>query len=133
ATGAEPYLERAEQWTHVLDQHYWDPNGGGYFTSADDTNDVVVRLKSASDDAVPSANAIQLSNLAALAALTGDPRYDERARAIAKAFSSAVARGPVGHCGLLAAELDLDRLVQVAVSVTNGTALRGELQQLSIP
>jgi hypothetical protein len=133
ATGAEPYLERAEQWTRVLDQHYWDQNGGGYFTSADDTNDVVVRLKSASDDAVPSANTIQLSNLAALAALTGDPRYDERARAIAKAFSSVVARGPVGHCGLLAAELDLDRLVQVAVSVTNGTALRGELHQLSIP
>ncbi|HEY8193970.1 MAG TPA: thioredoxin domain-containing protein, partial [Hyphomicrobium sp.] len=34
ATGAEPYLERAEQWTRVLDQHYWDQNGGGYFTSA---------------------------------------------------------------------------------------------------
>jgi uncharacterized protein YyaL (SSP411 family) len=133
ATGAEPYLERAEQWTGILDRHYWDQTSGGYFTSADDTNDVVVRLKSASDDAVPSANAIQLSNLVALAALTGDLRYDERARAIAKAFSATVARGPVGHCGLLAAELDLDRLVQVAVSVTNGTALRGELQQLSIP
>ena len=33
---------------------------------------------------------------------------------------------PIGHCGLLAAELDLDRLVQVAVNVAGGlrTAIR---------
>jgi uncharacterized protein YyaL (SSP411 family) len=133
ATGSEPYLEHARRWADVLNQHYWDETNGGYFTAADDTADVVVRLKSASDDAVPSANAIQLSNLVALAALTGNSNYDERARQIVDAFAPAVARSPVGHCGLLAAELDLDRLVQVAVIVEKGSALRGELRQLSVP
>ena len=133
ATGSERYLEHARQWTRVLEKHYWDTDRGGYFTAADDTSDVVVRLKAASDDAAPNANAIQLSNLIALAALTGDAEYDERARQVMKVFAPAVALGPIGHCGLLAAELDLDRLVQVAVSVTDGTALRDELQQLSIP
>jgi uncharacterized protein YyaL (SSP411 family) len=133
ATGSERYLERAQQWTHILDKHYWDRDRGGYFTAADDTGDVVVRLKAASDDAAPNANAIQLSNLIALAALTGEADYDERARQLLQAFAPAVALGPIGHCALLAAELDLDRLVQVAVSITDGTALRGELQQLSIP
>jgi uncharacterized protein YyaL (SSP411 family) len=133
ATGAEPYLEQAETWTRILDQHYWDQNGGGYFTSADDTSDVVVRLKTAADDATPSANTIQLSNLIALAALTGEASYDERARQLVKAFSAALARGPVGHCGLLAAELDLDRLVQVAVSGAPATGLRIELMRHSIP
>lgn len=133
ATGSERYLERARQWTRILDKHYWDRDRGGYFTAADDTGDVVVRLKAASDDAAPNANAIQLSNLIALAALTGEADFDERARLLLKTFAPAMAAGPIGHCALLAAELDLDRLVQVAVSVTDGTALCGELRQLSIP
>ena len=63
ATGSDAYLDQAVRWTEVLDRHYWDDTSGGYFTAADDTGDVVVRLKSAADDAVPNANAIQLSNL----------------------------------------------------------------------
>jgi len=133
ATGLPSYLDQARVWTNILDRHYWDAKGGGYFTAADDTRDVVVRLKSAGDDAVPSANAIQLSNLVALAALTGNADYDARARELSAAFAPAVARSPVGHCGLLAAEFDLDGLVQVAVSGSDGSKLRGELLQLAVP
>ena len=116
ATGEQRYLEQATTWTAKLDAHYWDDAGHGYFTSADDTADVIVRLKSASDDAVPSANTIQLSNLIALAALTGDARFDARARELFAAFSGAIGAGPVGHCGLLAAALDLDSLAQIKIS-----------------
>ena len=133
ATGSEKYLLQARRWADVLDQHYWDSESGGYFTAADDTGDVVVRLKSASDDAVPSANAIHLSNLIALAALTGDVRYDDRARELAAAFSGSVARAPTGHCGLIAAELDVDRFVQVAVIGAGGSDLRSVLRQMSMP
>ena len=94
ATGSDAYLDQAVRWTEVLDRHYWDDASGGYFTSADDTGDVIVRLKSAADDAVPNANAIQLSNLVVLAALTGESRYNDRARDLIKAFSGAAARSP---------------------------------------
>ncbi len=134
ATGSERYLDQARQWTRILDKHYWDEDRGGYFTAADDTLDVVVRLKSATDDAAPNANAIQLSNLIALAALTGDAAYDDRARRLSQAFASAVAHTPISHCALLAAELDADRVVQVAIQAPPGACdLRGELQRLSIP
>lgn len=132
ATQSESYLAQAQRWTDVLDQHYWDGESGGYFTAADDTTDVVVRLKTATDDAVPSANAIQLSNLIALAALTGDSRYDNRARQLVSAFAGAVARVPTGHCGLIAAELDLDRPVQVAV-IGSDNILGTELYRVSLP
>ncbi|MBN9247930.1 MAG: thioredoxin domain-containing protein, partial [Hyphomicrobium sp.] len=132
ATQSESYLAQAQRWADVLDQHYWDGESGGYFTAADDTTDVVVRLKTASDDAVPSANAIQLANLIALAALTGDSRYDNRARQLVSAFLGAVARVPTGHCGLIAAELDLDRLVQVAV-IGSDNNLAAELNRVSLP
>jgi uncharacterized protein YyaL (SSP411 family) len=80
---------------------------GGYAFTADDTPDVIVRLRAAHDDAVPNANGIMLSNLAALHLLTGKPRYLEWAEAIPKAFASDLARNTFGHCGLIAAELDL--------------------------
>jgi uncharacterized protein YyaL (SSP411 family) len=133
ATGSDAYLDHATRWTDVLDRHYWDQDGGGYFTSADDTSDVVVRLKSGIDDAVPNGNAIQLSNLIALTALTGDVRYDTRARALVNGFAAASGQAPIAYCGLLAAELDLDRLVQIAVGVTSGTDLRDALMKLSVP
>ncbi|CAA2143195.1 thioredoxin domain-containing protein [Hyphomicrobium sp. ghe19] len=133
ATQSETYLAQAQRWAEVLDQHYWDGEGGGYFTAADDTTDVVVRLKTASDDAVPSANAIQLSNLIVLNALTGESRYDDRARELERAFAGSAARTPTGHCGLIAAELDLDRLVQVAVLGDSDDRLATVLRQISLP
>lgn len=133
ATLSDRYLSQAQRWAAVLDTHYWDGEHGGYFTAADDTSDVVVRLKSASDDATPSANAIQLSNLIALAAVTGDLKYDDRAAELAQVFSGPVARSPTGHCGLIAAGLDLGRLVQVAVIGSRKSDLQKALTDISVP
>ena len=131
ANGDAQYLDRANSWAQTLDAHHRDGDGGGYFTAADDTDDVIVRLKSAHDDAVPSANTIHLSNLIALAALTGDAAYDSRARALYVAFQGDIAKGPVGHCGLLAASLDIETLTQVMV-VAAANSQNAALQQTLI-
>ena len=57
-TGKSGYLRQAESWTEVLDRHYWDPEGGGYFLTADDTEQLIVGAKSAHDTAVPAGNAV---------------------------------------------------------------------------
>lgn len=135
-TGDAEALRRAQSWTQVLERHYRDETSGGYFTAADDTNDVIVRLKSAHDDAVPSANTMQLSNLLALAALTGDNGFAQRAGDLYNAFQGDIARSPVGHCGLLAASLDLETLLQVVLAAGDdpaGAALRRVLSCSSLP
>jgi uncharacterized protein len=106
ATNDTPYLAAAERWAAVLDQRYWMSDGGYAFT-ADDTPDVIVRMRSAHDDAVPNANALIVSNLVALNLLTGKPAYLERAHAIPKAFAADLNRNAFGHCGLIAAAFDL--------------------------
>lgn len=136
AHGDPGVLERAVQWSRVLDRHYWDELAGGYTTSADDTRDVIVRLKSAHDDAVPSANTIQLSNLIALAALLGESTYARRAQDLYNAFQGEIARAPVAHCGLLAAALDLTTLTQIVLSKADepaGAALKRALTCTSNP
>jgi uncharacterized protein YyaL (SSP411 family) len=107
ATGDATYLGVAERWVAVIDERYWVAEPGGYAFTADDTPDVIVRLRSAHDDATPNANGIMLCNLMALHLLTGKPRYLEWAEAIPQAFAADISRNTFGHCGLIAGTLDL--------------------------
>jgi hypothetical protein len=116
ATNDAKYLTSALAWLAMLDRHYWDEaSGGGYATTADDTPDVIVRMKTAQDDAVPSANAIMVANLAQLFLLTGATSHLDRAQAILNGFAGDLERSLVGHTGLLAAAFDLLAPQQVVV------------------
>ena len=114
-TGDADYLGVAERWVAVVDERYWVAETGGYAFTADDTPDVIARMRGAHDDATPNANGIMISNLVALHLLTGKPRYLEWAEAIARAFASDMVRNTFGHCGLLAGTLDLIAPQQVVV------------------
>ena len=90
-------------------------DGGGYAFTADDTPDVIVRMRGAHDDATPNANAVMISNLVALGLLTGKPAYLDRAEAIPQAFAADLGKNTLGHCGLLAGFYDLLAPQQVVV------------------
>ncbi|MGE3066977.1 MAG: thioredoxin domain-containing protein [Hyphomicrobiaceae bacterium] len=135
ATGAADYLEQARRWTATLDARYWDDAAGGYNMTADDTPDVIVRLRAAHDDATPNANAIMITNLVQLALLTGDSRYADRAAAIPQAFAGDIARSAPGHSGLLANAMDVISPQQVVVvGAAQGTdALAQVMRTVSLP
>ena len=125
ATNERAFLTAAERWCATLDRHHWVCDAGGYALTADDTPDVIVRLRGAHDDATPNANALMVSNLVGLFLLTGTAAYLERAHAIPKAFTADLARSQVGHCGLLAACFDLLAPQQVIV-IKTGTDPQSE-------
>ena len=110
--------------------------GGGYATSADDTRDVIVRMRPGADDATPNANAVMVANLAALAALTAEARYHERAAAVVAAFAGDLERNIVAHTGLLAAEIDLIAPQQVVIAgkdLDGGKELMEVIRSISLP
>ncbi len=136
ATSAPRYVEQAIAWTDVLDRHYWVADGGGYATSADDTKDVIVRMRPGSDDAMPNANPIMISNLTVLGGLTGESRYTERAAATLASFGGDIGRNIVAHTGLLAAAIDLIAPQQVVVAgldLEGGQALMEVIRSTSLP
>ena len=114
-TGKSGYLRQAESWTEVLDRHYWDPEGGGYFLTADDTERLIVRAKSAHDTAVPAGNAVMAGVLARLYYLTGQDRYRERAEALIAAFSGDLGRNFMALSTLINSNELLHRAVQIVV------------------
>jgi uncharacterized protein YyaL (SSP411 family) len=74
ATGIAAYLDQVIRWVRVLERHFRDPAGGFFFT-ADDTEALIVRTKTANDNAVPAGNGALIHVFARLWALTGQETY----------------------------------------------------------
>jgi uncharacterized protein YyaL (SSP411 family) len=137
ATGEARYLDQAERWTAVLDRHYWDASGGGYFLAATDTEGLITRTKTASDSAVPSGNGTMVGVLARLYHLTGKTAYRERADAIVAAFSGEVQRNFFPLATLINSNEILQRALQVVIRGTGDdaatTALLRAAHGVSLP
>ncbi|NYZ13097.1 thioredoxin domain-containing protein [Azospirillum sp. RWY-5-1] len=115
ATGDAAPLDHARGWVAVLDRHHWDTARGGYFYTADDAANLIVRTKSAHDAAVPAGNGTMVGVLARLHALTGEEAYRERADALIAAFSGELTRNFFPLSTLLNGVELLTRPVQVVI------------------
>jgi uncharacterized protein YyaL (SSP411 family) len=92
ATAEPAYLAAAEDWLEIVERHYRDPDGPGYFFSADDTDDLIARAKTAFDNATPAGNAVLAGVLARLYYLTGRAELRERAATLIAAFTGEIDR-----------------------------------------
>ena len=119
--GDESYLAAAEQWAAVLDRHFWDDNGGGYFLTADDAEALIIRTKSAADHATPAGNGVAADVLARLYYVTGKEAYRERAEAVISAFSGEVSENLFPFATLLNASETLQRAMQIVIVGERGT------------
>jgi uncharacterized protein YyaL (SSP411 family) len=115
ATGEAAYLAQAEAWAETIEARYRDRERGGYFMSADDVTDVILRHKTAHDHATPSGNGLLLHVLAQLFHLTGKSAYRERAEALIAAFSGEFERNALAMPVLMTGQFLLEEAVQVVV------------------
>jgi len=136
ASGEADYLAQAERWTDVLDRHYRDDDGA-YYVSADDVTDVITRMRTAADNAVPAGNAVLASVLARLYYLGGGDSHRDKAERLVAAFSGELARNIFPLSTLLNANELLQRAVQVAVIGRRGEpdteALLVAVRHVSVP
>jgi uncharacterized protein YyaL (SSP411 family) len=91
-TGENRYLDQTREWVAILDRHYWDADKGGYFFTADDAERLIVRTKTAHDNAVPAGNGTMVGVLARLFHVTGEEDWRQRAEALVQAFSGELSR-----------------------------------------
>ena len=115
ATGRADFLVQAEAWLETVERHYADPDGGGYFLTADDTKQLIVRTKTAHDNAAPAGNGVLAGVFARLYYLTGQARYRERAEAVISAFSGELNRYFSSFASLINASELLQSAVQLVV------------------
>ena len=131
ATSERDYLEQALKWQRAFDAHYADADTGGYYLSADDADDLLLRPHSTADDATPNPNAVAAQNLLRLAVLSGDDAWREKADRLMENILSAAERNLFSHVALLNA-LDL-RLRGAEIVVTGPEADRFAQAALKLP
>jgi uncharacterized protein YyaL (SSP411 family) len=105
ATFEAVYLEQALELQATTDALFWDSAHGGYFFSAADGEELLVRQKEIYDGAIPSGNSVAAMNLLRLARLTGRADLADRANAIFKVFAPDTVRGASAHSHLADAML----------------------------
>jgi uncharacterized protein len=137
ATGDKSLVAQAEEWVAVLDAHYWDAAGGGYFFTAADTGDVILRNKTAVDHATPAGNATMVGVLARLHYLTGQGRYRDRADALIGAFAGEIGRNFFPLASFINAQELLHNAVQVVIvgdpTAADTAGLIAALHERSLP
>jgi uncharacterized protein YyaL (SSP411 family) len=101
-TGDARYLDRARAWIHVMNDHFWDMQNGGYFYTSDDSDPLIVRSRMIYDQATPSANGVMVSVLAHMHLATWQNAYRDRSNALIEAFSGEPARNPASLPAYLA-------------------------------
>ena len=127
-TTQEPaYLAAALSYADFAGRHFWDEEAGGYFLTAAGAKDLILRPKSAVDNATPSGNTTLLGVHARLYHLTGKEDQRARAEAILKAFSGEAARNAFALFGLLSNRQILTHAVQIVIVGPRGDARRQAL------
>lgn len=92
ATGEERFLDRARRWTHTINEHFWDGVLGGYFTTSDDDDALIVRTRPTYDQSQPPANSVMIGVLARLNMATAEKVYADRNGVLLRSVANEAAR-----------------------------------------
>jgi uncharacterized protein YyaL (SSP411 family) len=95
------YLRGAINLAGEMIEHFWDDANGGFYFTADDAENILIRRKEIYDGAYPSGNSVAMLDLLFLGRLTANPEYEEKAAQIMRSFSRIVSRNPMGHTQLM--------------------------------
>jgi uncharacterized protein YyaL (SSP411 family) len=116
-TGEAVWLTRATDTADALIARFADVEGGGFFTTASDGEQLIVRTKDVFDGATPSANAVAALALARLGALTGTVAYTEHARRVVDLIGELLGHHPTAFAHtVLTADLLAGGCTQVVVT-----------------
>ncbi len=88
------FAEDAVNLQELMISEFWDDENNGFFTTGEKSDELPVRPKELYDGAVPSANSVAFYNLLCLSRLTGNPKWEEKAQALLRAFSGTIKTQP---------------------------------------
>jgi uncharacterized protein YyaL (SSP411 family) len=126
ASGKPQYLKTALHLQEEQERLFWDEEGGGYYLTGSDAEELLFRPKESYDGALPSGNSITALNLLRLARLTGDERWEKRAEQHILDFRTVLAEHPTGYTAFLQA-------LQFALHPSQELILAGSLDSTELP
>ena len=96
-TFQEDYLARASMWAETMIEQFFDRERGGFYLTAKDGEQLIVRTKETYDGAMPSGNSAAARGLQQLAQITGEPKWQEILDQQMHYLAGAMEGYPAGH------------------------------------
>lgn len=96
-TFQEDYLARASVWAETMIEQFFDRERGGFYLTAKDGEQLIVRTKETYDGAMPSGNSAAARGLQQLAQITGEPKWQEILDQQMHYLAGAMEGYPAGH------------------------------------
>jgi uncharacterized protein YyaL (SSP411 family) len=103
ATFDARWFDAARETADQMIVLFGDSERGGFFTTAHDHEELVVRRKDVDDHPIPSGNSAAAYGLLRLAAITGEQKYEERAVGVFRLLHRAAGGHPQALAHLLCA------------------------------
>ena len=123
ATFERRFFEAAREVADTMIDRFADP-AGGFFTTADDAERLIVRRGDLDDHPIPSGNSAAAFALLRLGALTGERRYGEHAESVLARLGPIAVRHPHAVAHLLrAVDLHAARRREVALAAPAGAGI----------
>ncbi len=101
ATFEPSYFDLAQQLTATLLEDFWDDVNGGFFFIGRNHETLIDRVKSGTDQAIPSGTAVATRNLLRLYAHTGEADYLQRAERALLLYRQHMEQQSFGYASLL--------------------------------
>lgn len=101
ATFDGAYLVEAARLAGLMRDLFWDSEAGGFFFTADDSEDLIFRTKEVYDGAIPSGNSVAALDLIRLGRLTASTELESLASELMRGFSADISTMPGAHAFML--------------------------------
>lgn len=123
------WLDRAVAISRAMVAAFWDEGSSSFYDTATDHEQLIVRPRDVTDNALPSGNSLACELLARIAAVTKDLDAEQMARTVADSLAEPMARHPLAFGHLLGVA---DMLLFGSVDVTiAGNPDSAEFQSLA--
>ncbi|MBW3653149.1 MAG: thioredoxin domain-containing protein [Actinobacteria bacterium] len=124
ATFEARWFHAARELADTIIERFGDPDGGGFWQTSIDHEQLVARRKEIDDSPIPSGQSSTAFGLLRLAALTGEARYEQAALGVLQLFGDLLRRSPLAFGHLLQAlDFHLAPTQEVALVGSDVTAL----------
>lgn len=96
------FITLAIELNNYANAHFWDKVNGGYYTTSDEQEKLIKRMKDATDSSIPAGTGIMLLNNLRLFSYTENKKYYTLAEDILKKYSTELSENPYGYASYLA-------------------------------
>lgn len=133
-TGKTHYLKVARLVAERMLQDFWDEENGGFYYTAKDSEELIVRNKDIYDNATPSGNSVAADILLRLARFFNDEKYERYANATLRAVARQIKRFPQGFGRALSAiEFAAGKVREIVIVGEAGNDLERAVRSKYLP